>query len=141
MVPHPQTTNGLSDGLLRASAETAAQAILVTPLASTGLLEDEHEDMRLAAKVKRGEQGTQPSNVKHGIQTPLACAIHGFTTIVASCCRGVTHAPHCSTAKNAARSHNPVPLHIWPGFTLVQLRSEPAVPLYLPPHTYSTSTV
>jgi hypothetical protein len=47
-----QMSQGLSDALLRASAEHAAQAILMTPLTA---LEDEQEDQRLESKVMTGE--------------------------------------------------------------------------------------
>lgn len=46
-----QAGNGLNDALLRASADRAAQAILMTPLVSH---EYEDEDHRLASKVMTG---------------------------------------------------------------------------------------
>lgn len=46
-----QMGDSISDGLLHASAETAAQAVLMTQLTA---LDEEHEDMRLASKVMTG---------------------------------------------------------------------------------------
>jgi hypothetical protein len=47
-----QATDGLNDALLRASAERASQAILMTPLITHDF---ENEDQRLASKVVIGE--------------------------------------------------------------------------------------
>jgi hypothetical protein len=48
-----QVTNGLSDALLRASAERAEQAVLMAPLT----LQDESADDRLSEKVMTGAWG------------------------------------------------------------------------------------
>lgn len=49
-VPPAQVTNGLSDALLRASAERAVQAVLMAPLT----LQDESAADRLSEKVMTG---------------------------------------------------------------------------------------
>jgi hypothetical protein len=47
-----QMVDGLNDALLRANAEAAAQAILLSPLSAH---EEETEDAKLAGKVMTGE--------------------------------------------------------------------------------------
>lgn len=51
LLSRAQATDGLNDALLRASAERASQAILMTPLITHDF---ENEDQRLASKVMIG---------------------------------------------------------------------------------------
>jgi hypothetical protein len=76
LLSRAQATDGLNDALLRASAERASQAILMTPLITHDC---DNEDQRLAAKVMIGTcwWGVARANIP---QTLYTCVVDLFVS-------------------------------------------------------------